>query len=455
MPDIQIEARDILCGDRTVTRHSVPMLRERYDTVTHESGLKVAVFPKRAASGCAMLSVRFGAQDSCFALPTGEYQTPRGVAHFLEHKLFTGEDGHDVNEKFSDIGAESNAWTDHEKTVYLFESAENFPQALALLLDFVTHPYFTEEGIRRERGIIDEEIRAGLDDAWEALYEGGMRAMYAAHPVRYRICGSSATIAKITPQCLYDSYYAFYRPENMTLTVCAEMETEQVLAVCDRVLRGWNERCAAHMAGTHRQYRERPEVVHRRLTCYAPVAKPLFQIGFKDTDIPQNPQERLRRETAMNLVSEIAFSRAGDFYSRLFERGMITPGYSYGYSVTSQFAYHAVTGECDCPEQVLEAYFRALERLDSGGIPEEDLERSRRVLYADFVSDLDFPEDIAELLVEAQHNGYPLFEPLHAIRTIGRGEIAALLHTMRNTAATALTVVQNKKEQGEDTNELG
>lgn len=457
MSEIQITERKFPLNGQIVTRYGVPILKEHYDTVTHKSGLTVAVFPKRAASGCAMLSVRFGAQDVCFSLPStpGEYRTPRGVAHFLEHKLFMNEDGHDVNEKFSDIGAESNAWTDHEKTVYLFETGENFLEALALLLDFVTHPYFTEESIRRECGIIDEEIRTGMDDPWELLYEKSMRAMYAVHPVRYRICGSSSSIARITPQCLYDCYYAFYRPENMALAVCGDVTLEQVLAVCDRMLKGWKERCDRYENGVHRQYRERPEVVHRRVTGYAPVAKPLFQIGFKDTDIPHDPKERLRRETAMNLVSEIAFSRAGNFYSGLFEGGIITPSYSYGYSMTPQVAYHAVTGESDQPERVLEAYFQALERLDREEISKEDLERCRRVLYAGFLLDLDFPEDIAELLVEAQNDGYALFETLQAIHTIDRDEIAGLLHRMCDTSATALTVIQNKEDQGEDTYGFG
>ncbi len=448
------DAYRILRGDRVggydVTVYDSPRLCERCERVRLDNGMTVLLVPKQMTQSYAMLVVRYGAQDTDYRR-NGEHIThPEGVAHFLEHKLFARPDGTDVNELFSAIGAESNAWTTYDKTAYLFSTAEAPDKALSVLMDFVLTPHFTPENVAHERGIIREEIRMGEDDPWQTLSELTMQAMYAHHPLRRRICGTVESIERIDEGALYEAYRGFYRPEHMTLVVCGDVTLPRVLAAIEPVLAGHPATPSLHEIERTR-YSEPPTVSQGRVTDTAGVSQPLFEIAVKDTAIPTDPYQRVRRETAMNLLSEVLFSRASRFYNALFEAGKITPSYTYGYSTTDGAAYHALSGEADDPEAVYEAYLATVERARREGLDREDVERYRRVLYAGFVSEFDYPEDVADLLCEAESGDCPLFESLRAIDEVTYEEVLALLDAF-DERATVFTVLLPEER---DENDVG
>ena len=432
-------------GERMIS----PRLKERCERVVHPSGMVVLRVPKQMTQTYAMLVVRFGAQDVSFTVNGKRKNMPEGVAHFLEHKMFARPDGGDANELLSALGAESNAWTTYDKTAYLFSTAEEPGAPLSVLLDFVLNPYFTPKNVAHERGIIREEIMMGEDDPWQRLYEQTMRAMYRSHPIRRRICGTVGSIARITDKTLGECYRSFYRPDNMYLVVCGEIPMDTILEKVDCAM-------AARPADMAlcRVERENCEesggVLQNDVRDAANVSQPLFQIAVKDTRIPHDPTERLRRETAMNLLSEVLFSRASRFYNGLFERGLITPGYSYGYSTTPGAAYHAIAGETDDPEAVRTAYFEAIERVCREGLDRGEVERYRRVMYASFVSEFDFPEDIADLLCESEGNGVGVFDTLRVIDEITYDELGALLSENFKQENTTFSVLYPKESVQEE-----
>jgi len=213
------------------------LLREKYTYIEHASGLPIYVFPKAMTNTYALFATKYGSLDTTFAVGDGKPVTvPDGIAHFLEHKLFEAPDGTDTFTRFSALGADSNAYTDYNKTAYLFGCTENAEEALAELLTFVTQPHFTDESVARERGIIAEEIREDEDSPWERAYLNLLSALYHKNPVRKNIVGTVKTIQKITPKLLYKCYNAFYRLDNMALVVCGNITPEAVVAVADRIL---------------------------------------------------------------------------------------------------------------------------------------------------------------------------------------------------------------------------
>lgn len=430
-----------------MTVYESPRLGECCERVRLENGMTVLLVPKQMTQSYAMLVVRYGAQDTAYLRDGQKIVLPEGVAHFLEHKLFADPDGMDANDRFSAIGAESNAWTTYDKTAYLFSTTEAPDEALAVLLDFVLTPYFTTENVDHERGIIREEIRMGEDNPWQTLSDKTMRAMYTSHPLRTRICGSVESIERIGVEQLYEAYHTFYRPEYMTLVVCGDVTMARVLDAIQPVLAAHPSDAALHCV-ERVKYPEPPTVSETRVTGVESLSQPLFQIALKDTVLPTDPYERLRRETAMNVLSEVLFSRASRFYNELFEAGKITPSYSYGYSTTDGAAYHALVGEADDPEAVYAAYLATVERARREGLDPADVERYRRVMYAGFVSEFDYPEDVADLLCEAEGNGCTLFESLRAIDEVTYEEVCALLDAF-DERATVFTVLY-PEESGED-----
>lgn len=416
------------------------LLREQYTYVEHAIGLSIYVFPKKMTNTYALFATKYGSMNTHFAVGDREIVAPEGIAHFLEHKLFEAPDGTDTFTRFSALGADSNAYTDYDKTAYLFSCTEHVEEALAELLTFVTQPYFTAESVARERGIIGEEIHEDEDSPWEKAYLGLVTSLYHNNPVRNNVLGTRKTIAKITPELLYECYNAFYRLENMALVVCGNITPEEVLAVADRIL------------PTTRQEKEKvtrifptePESVRRkRAKAKMQVAKPIFYIGIKDNARFALPEEKLRHDLSVALLNEILFSQSGKFYADLFEAGLVSPAFSFGYSCDNeQFAFTCISGESTNPEAVLDALTEYLEQVKKTGLSNEDFERCRRVMYADEIRAYDSTDEIANRLLSFVFDGTQIFDVPTVLQSIQKEELEELLHTLYQPQFFAMSVVR-------------
>lgn len=428
-------------------------LGDQYQRMIHSSGLEILLFPKKCVTTFATLVFRFGSQDTAFRMGNREHKVPDGTAHFLEHKLFARPDGTDANEAFSRVGAEANAWTSYDKTAYLFSTGEPCDEALRTLVTFVSEPYFTRENVARERGIIREEIAMGEDDPWARLYEQSMRATFVHHGVRRKICGTQTSVGRITHKTLQLCYDAFYRPQNAYLVVCGDLTMERVLSCVDEPLLLWHERMKDLPAVTKLAPDEPDRILHAHVIKQGGVVRPIWRITWKDTHVPATTEQQLWRETAMNFLSEMLFCRAARFYDGLFEAGHISPTYSYGYSAQGglcPIAYHSVEGEADDPDRILRTYFDYIEQLRQTGLSREDFERMRRVLYAGYVSQFDFPDDIADMLCDCHGEGRGLFDPLTVLQNITFEEVEALFCDSFDPRATVFAVINPDPKTKED-----
>jgi predicted Zn-dependent peptidase len=375
------------------------LLCEEYTLFSHPSGLKIYVFPKKLTTTYAVMGVGYGSIYNRFSPDgSGEMITvPDGIAHFLEHKLFTNEDGSDSFERFAEYGADANAYTSFNKTAYLFSCTDNCAQALGELIDFVTHPYFTDESVASEIGIIAEEIKMYDDSPSDRCFYGMLEGMYEHHSIRRNICGSVGSISKITKETLYDCYNAFYNLGNMALIVCGDVDPDDILSIAN-----------AHLPLTSPEFltvadnennSESDKVFLPYVEQRMQVAKPIFNIGIKDVSIPSDPDERLKKDAAMAILDEMIFSRAGKLYNDLFERDIISPHFSYGYSINKSVAYNSIAGEADDPKLVLKEIMLYIDRLRQEGLSEEDFLRGKRVMYSEFVKSFDSTDNIANNLL--------------------------------------------------------
>ena len=428
-----------------ITEFSSELLRERYVRIDHKSGLQIYVFPKKLTTAYAIFATRYGSLNNAFRL-AGDAEVkcvPDGIAHFLEHKLFENEDGSDAFERFAELGADANAYTSYERTAYLFSCTEHFEQSLEELLRFVTSPHFTPESVEKEQGIIGQEIREYEDNPWERCFQNLAEAMYREHPIRKNICGTEESIAQITDVLLYDCYRVFYRLSNMVLVVCGDVTPEQVCMVADRVLPA--ETAEGEI---ERIFPDEPSGVMRAYTeALMPVSKPIFSIGIKDPEVPNDPGERFRRDAALALLDDILFSRAGDFYNALFEEGVITPSFVAGYSCAEGFGFHCISGESDTPQLVLEHLKEYLKQMAQKGIPDEDFERCRRVMYADEMRAYDSTEEIAGRMVSCIFEGVEIFSYLPLLQSIEKKVLETLLEQMICEDRFALSVIRPIAEE--------
>ena len=418
----------------TTVFHS-DLLGEHYTLTRHQSGLPIYIFPKKLTTTYALFAVNFGSVDN--VLPNGD-MLPDGVAHFLEHKLFSNEDGSDSFERFSALGADANAYTSEVRTVYLFSCTERFEESLAELLDFVTHPYFTPETVQKEQGIIAEEIRMCNDNPYNRCFYNMLAGLYGNHPVKTEICGSEASIAKITPDVLYAAYRANYQLQNMALIVCGDVDEERVLALADRHL---PQTAAPYVQPPRCVVPEKPCAVTLTTVKEGQVAKPIFCVGVKDTALPASPEARIRRDAVMAILSEMLFSPSGELYNDLYDRGLIAPSLSDDYVLTRDFGFLQIAGESADPATVLAEIRRYIEDKQKNGLDRDDFERCRRIEYAEYIKGFDATEEIANTLLTFVFENASYFGYADVVRSLTFEETEETLRQFFRPEAFTLSVI--------------
>ena len=213
-----------------------PRVGERMYREVLENGLHVFVFPKpEFQKSYAFFATNYGGMDLRFCLDGTWHDTPAGVAHYLEHKMFDTQEGNAL-QKLTANGASPNAFTSNAITGYYFECTEQFEENLKTLLSFVSVPYFTQESVDKEQGIIGQEIGMIEDDPDWKVFTNLMKGLYEHHPIRLSVAGSVESIARITPQTLYDCHKAFYDPANMVLCVAGNQDPERVCRIAREIL---------------------------------------------------------------------------------------------------------------------------------------------------------------------------------------------------------------------------
>ena len=425
------------------THYENKNINESYKKYTHPSGLCIYIFPKKMTTTYAIFGTRYGSIHNRFKLEhESDWTTvPDGIAHFLEHKLFVCEDGSDAFERFSDYGADANAYTSFNKTCYLFSCTDRFSDSLSELIDFVTHPYFTDESVKNEIGIISEEIKMYDDNPSDRCFYGMLEGMYEHHSIRRNICGTKETISKITPELLYSCYQKFYRLDNMALIVCGDVDDNEVIQIVDRCLPSTPPSQLPAVIYENENVYESPSVFKPYVEQKMQVSKPLFKIGIKDTDIPETAKERQRKEAKMAILNEMIFSGSMDLYAELIEKDMISPAFSYGYSIDESFAYNAISGEADDPHTVLEAILSHVEKLQETGLSYDDFLRSKRVMYAEAVKSYDSVENIANNLFSFVCDDFELLADTDIIDSITFEEICEIFQNAFNRESITLSSV--------------
>lgn len=421
------------------TTFSDEKLNEKYYYLKHESGLDIYVFPKNMTQKTAWLGVKFGSVYEEGAIVDGKVKKfPSGIAHFLEHKLFSNESGIDAAELLGSMGADANAYTSNNKTVYMFSGTENFYNALRELILFVYNPYFTKENVKSERGIITQEIKMCLDSPYDVVSQNLLAALYGDCKLSNDVLGTEKTIKNISEKTLYECYDAFYRYSNMALVICGDVDALAVLDMVDKALPKKEKTEAPILPVLSYDSAVNTAYIEKVM----PVSQTVLEIGIKDKKPSDNVKDRLERDVAMTILNEILFSRAGKLYNKLFENGIINESYSYGYSITRDAAFSSIYAESDNPELVLSEIKSHIATVKQEGLNEKDFIRCKRVMMAEFIRDFDSVDDIANSLLNFVFEGSDIFEYRKIIEKVSFNDVIACLDSF-DDKCFALSVIKN------------
>ena len=385
------------------------------------NGLEVCVVPKPGyAKKYAFFSTRYGGMDTRFLLDGKWLDTPAGIAHYLEHKMFDTREGNALQE-LAKNGAEPNAFTANAMTAYYFDSTEHFEENLRILLSFVSIPYFTDESVAKEQGIIGQEIRMIEDNPDWQIYTRMLRDLYKNHAARTSIAGTVESISHITAQTLYDCHKAFYTPANMILTVVGDVDPVHIADMANRVL--------PKLSGPviERDYGVEPEGVAEKETAMEmEVSAPQFLAGFKCTPAAEG-DDYMRATILGDMASDILLGESSPLYQRLYEQGLINPSFGGAYEMMPGVAYLYAGGDSKDADAVTDAILKEAARIAAEGVDEDYFQRIRKASFGANLRGLNSFENIAVTLTEGYFHSYDPFKFPEVFDSITPEDIAAFL----------------------------
>ena len=380
-----------------------------------ENGMTVMIIPKKNTQKKYVIwGTHYGSNESKFVVPGEEQETevPKGVAHFLEHKMFEQENGPNSLDVLTALGVEANAYTTNDHTAYLFECTDKFYEALDELMDYVQHPYFTDENVEKEKGIIGQEIMMYDDYPEWKVYLNTLEAMYHNHPVKLDITGTIETISHIDKDVLYKCYNTFYHPSNMVLAVCGDFEPNEILEEIKKRL------LPREAAGEiKRIYPEEPkEIVKDYAEQNMEVSMPLFTIGIKD--IPAEEKEKVKKHIAIEILLNMLLGRSSKLYKELYNEGIILAQPSLEYEFSDGYAHILITGQGVEPEKVFERLKKEISRLKESGIDQEEFDRIKKMIYGGYVKEYNDVAETARMFLADFFKGINSFDYIDEINSV-------------------------------------
>ncbi|KGX88380.1 EF-P 5-aminopentanol modification-associated protein YfmH [Pontibacillus litoralis] len=421
-------------------------IQETMYSKTLDNGLQVFLLPKQQmAKTFSVFTTEYGSIDQSFT-PIGQdnfVTVPEGIAHFLEHKLFEKED-RDVFQDFTKQGASANAFTSFNSTAYLFSGTSNIKENVKTLLDFVQDPYFSNQSVEKEKGIIAQEIRMYDDQPdWRAFF-GTIQSLYHHHPVQVDIAGTVDSIQPITKEDLYTCYHTFYHPSNMSFFMAGNFDAEEMMGFIEA-----NQQAKTFPAPEpiRRHYPNEPHSVaepHKLIKM--PVSTAKCMIGIKEDMNHIKGRNALQLEMIKSMVLDHFFSKSGAFYEELYQAGLVDDSFSYESHLDKTFGFTIIGGNTRDPQKFQQRVKKMLHELKERSISDEEFERMKKKRIGQFLRSMNSLEYIATTFVQYHHLGVDLFQALPTIESLTKEEV--LNHLQAWIHEDRIAVCEIQPEEG-------
>ena len=424
------------------------IIKEELYFETLENGLRVYFMPKRGfVKKYAILATDFGSNDLEF-VPKGECDRIRvheGIAHFLEHKMFEQPDGGNAFDLFSKYGASANAFTNFNMTAYLFSATENFNECLTHLIDYVQTPYYTEENVEKEKGIIAQEIKMYDDDPSWQVYFNALKAMYQKHNVRIDIAGDVDSIYKITPDELYKCYNTFYNPSNMILFVIGDLDENEVMDVIKKA----NHSDIDKIEGKIQRFpnEEPKEIAQKEIVEKYQVSMPMFNIAYKDEDVNLRGKELLKKEVVSDILCDMIFKTGSELNEDMYMKGMVNDSFYGGFYSEVEYAFTLISGEGKDPHKVKDTITEYLERYKKEGLSRVGFERAKKKKIGEFLKYMDSMEFIANNFISYAFKDVNILDYLEVLKEVEFEDVENRLRTHFKEENCVISIIEPLEEE--------
>ncbi|HJJ13823.1 MAG TPA: insulinase family protein [Clostridiaceae bacterium] len=404
-----------------------------------ENGMTVIIIPKNTTKKKYVIwGVNFGSIDNHFKVNGEEIYIPDGVAHFLEHKMFEQENGKNSLDTLMALGIDANAYTTSDHTAYLFECTDHFYEGLDELMNYVQNPYFTNENVEKEKGIIAQEIKMYDDDPGWQLYMGILDCLYKNNPIKVDIAGTVESISKITPEVLYKCYNTFYALDNMTLVICGDFEPEKLLEEVKKRLTKNKT-----YEKIERIYPEKEKTINKKyVEKNMNVSMPIFAIGIKD--VSKMDSEIVKKHIAIEILLNMIIGKSSDLYKKMYNQGLLLEEPSIDYEFSEEYAHIVISGQSNDSEEVYKMFKEEIENYKKNGLNIDHFERIKKKIYGDYVVEYNSVSEIARMFLTDHMKKISSFDYIEQYKVITKEYVEQVLKEIFNDEYMALAIVKEK-----------
>ena len=405
------------------------ILKEKVYVTTLENGLDVYICKREGfVKKIGLFGTKYGSITNDFIdVKTKErVKVPDGIAHFLEHKLFEQE-GANALDLFSKEGISSNAYTSFNQTVYYFETISKFNKGLEMLIKLVKTPYFTDENVRKEQGIIGQEISMYENEPEYVSYFNALKCMYNTHPIKIDIAGTKESISKITKDTLYTCYNTFYHPSNMFIVLVGDINVEESINLIKTNLKLYENNIQKEEIVKFKT-EEESKINSNKSVKNLNVYMPQITMGYKLNIVEGN--EIIKREIISEFIYEMYFSKSSDFYKSQYNNGNISEDISFSYEGSNEFS-HIIISTSSTKEDIIDNVKKYISKIQNENINEELFEKIKRKKIGENITLSESQTIVYRRIIDSIINDSTMYYDIDYIFNITKEDIKEFLQLLK------------------------
>lgn len=392
------------------------------------NGIKVCFIPKKDyVEKQAIIAFKYGSCENNIIKDNEKICLPAGIAHFLEHKMFEDKE-YDIFEKFNRLGGNVNAYTNFVATAYYFTCVEKFEENLEQLLNLVSRPYFTDENVEKEKGIIEQEIKMYKDDPYWIVYFNLIKLMYGEeNPISKDIAGEISDIKKINKDMLYFCYENFYTKDNAILIICGDIkEFDSIENIILKNLK-INEKKLAILEKYDKEYNKKEKNVDKKMA----IKHKIFNIGFKNVE----KYDKIENEIISNkILLDIIFGTSSKFFEKFYNEGVIDNSFGFDYNCVQANKFYIFSGNSNNPEKLVEYLKNEIFKFKKDGLDEEDFIRIKNKQISIFEKQFNFINSIVSMEVDFFSNNFNIPDYYNTLKNIKFEDVKKCLNNFDTDA---------------------
>ena len=415
--------------NKITTEYSEELDESTFSTIL-KNGLSVYVCKKKGfGKKIGLFGTKYGSVINDFVdINTGKrMKVPDGIAHFLEHKLFEKE-GANALDLFSQLGVASNAYTSFDQTVYYFETNEKLKESIEMLVKLIKEPYFTDENVQKEQGIIGQEISMYDDDPNFMVYFNALRAMYQRNPVRIDIAGTIESISNITKELLYTCYNTFYSPQNMFFIVVGDVDVDDTIKTIEENIKKYDNKIVSNSNIEKFMEEEPKEIAKKEIVQKMEIFLPQICIAYK-LDLCDGAKVR-KNDIVASIVSDMYFSKQSDFFENEYNLGRVNGSIDIQYEGSEYFSHVIVSATSSDLNKVESDILDYIEKIKNETIDEELFETIRRKKIGEVILSSDTLSVSYRRIIDSILNNTNVYLDVEILKSLKSSDIKEFLENL-------------------------